>query len=139
MKKRNLLRKLDVGLNSVHLSKEELAEASSDVLQSQETESRSHLYMIDIPPVEEDFPHLSGDKTNIYPLPISHENQCKIVGVASNLDLFASEFGFKTNKAKKYLPLKMERSLTWIVVTKGMFLSNHWSSISYNNRSMNEF
>ena len=106
MKKRNLLRKLDVGLNSVHLSKEELAEASSDVLQSQETESRSHLYMIDIPPVEEDFPHLSGDKTNIYPLPISHENQCKIVGVASNLDLFASEFGFKTNKAKKYLPLK---------------------------------
>ena len=46
------------------------------------------------------------DKTNIYPLPISHENQCKIVGVASSLDLFASEFGFKTNKAKKYLPLK---------------------------------
>ena len=90
----------------MHLSKEELAEASSDVLQSQETESRSHLYVIDIPPVEEDFPHLSEDKTSIYPLPISHENQCKIVGVASNLDLFASEFGFKTNKAKKYLPLK---------------------------------
>ena len=62
--------------------------------------------MIDIPSVEEDFPHLSQDKTNIYTLRISHENQCKIVEVASNLDLFASEFGFKTNKAKKYLPLK---------------------------------
>ena len=62
--------------------------------------------MIDIRPVEEYFLHLSEDKTNIYPLPISHENQCKIVGVASNLDLFASEFGFKTSKAKKYLPHK---------------------------------
>ena len=90
----------------MHLSKEELSGASSDVLQSQEAETRPPLYVIDIPPVEEDFPHLSGEKTNIYPLPISHENQCKIVGVASNLDLFASEFGFKTNKAKKYLPLK---------------------------------
>ena len=79
----------------MHLSKEELAEASSDVLQSQETESRLHLYVIDIPPVEEDFPYLSEDKTNIYPLPISQFNQCKIVGAASNLDLFASEFGFK--------------------------------------------
>jgi hypothetical protein len=91
----------------VRLSKEELTEASSDVLQSQEAETRAPLYVIDIlPPVEEDFPHLSGEKTNVYPLPISHENQCKIVGVASNLDLFANEFGFKTNKAKKYLPLK---------------------------------
>ncbi len=68
----------------MRLSKEELTEASSDVLQSQEAETRPPLYVVDIPPVEEDFPHLSGDKTNVYPLPISHENQCKIVGVASN-------------------------------------------------------
>jgi hypothetical protein len=49
-------------LNSARLSKEELTEASSDVLQSQEAETRPPLYVIDIPPVEEDFPHLSGDK-----------------------------------------------------------------------------
>ena len=54
----------------------------------------------------EDFPDQSRVKAPIYPLPLSHENQCTIVGTASNLELFSSEFGFKSSKAKKYLPLK---------------------------------
>ncbi|KXJ20278.1 hypothetical protein AC249_AIPGENE16621 [Exaiptasia diaphana] len=57
-------------------------------------------YKIDIPPVQ-DFPHLSKNQTKIYPLPISHENQCTILGTASNLDLFASEFGFSNERNTK--------------------------------------
>ena len=42
----------------------------------------------------------------MFPLPTSHENQCTIAGAASNSELFAGEFDFKTPKKKKFLPLK---------------------------------
>ena len=42
----------------------------------------------------------------IYPLPISHENQCTTLGVASNPDLFQQEFGFKSAHISNYLPLR---------------------------------
>ena len=102
-----MLRRLDLALNKVQMTKDEIKGASSDVLKAQESaESPCAAFRIDIPPVLEDFPDQSRVKAPIYPLPLSHENQCTIVGTASNLELFSSEFGFKSSKAKKYLPLK---------------------------------
>ena len=37
--------------------------------------------------------------------PMSHENQCSLMGTAVNLDIFSSEFGFPVQK-KTFFPLK---------------------------------
>ena len=66
----------------------------------------SKKFEINIPPVEVDFPDMCTKKTKIFPLPISHENQCKTVGVASNLDLFTKEFNFKSDEKSKFMPPK---------------------------------
>ena len=106
-KKRNLLQKMDNALNSVTLSKEELKCASDEVLkQSTSGDSNSRMFDIDVPPAVTEFPKYANNATKIYPLPISHENQVKIVGVAGNLDLFNREFNFESGRAKKYLPLQ---------------------------------
>ncbi len=104
-RKRNLLQKMVNALNSVTLSKEELECASDDVLK-QYTVAESRTYEIDVPAAITEFPKFASTATKIYPLPISHENQTKIVGVAGNLDLFQKEFNFKCEKAKQYLPLQ---------------------------------
>lgn len=49
---------------------------------------------------------MANKKAKIYPLPISHENQCTTLGVARNLDLFQEEFSFTCNKQERYLSLK---------------------------------
>ncbi len=102
------MRKLDIALNSVDLSSEEIKSSTSEQLQeiASAAGSKNQKYVIHVPPVEEDFPELAGKPTKIFPLPISHENQCKTVGLASNLDLFADEFGFRKKKESKYVPLK---------------------------------
>ena len=107
-KDRNLLRKLDMALNSVGLSSEEIKSSTSDELQEiANSNARGPKYVIEIPPVEKDFPDLAGKPTKIFPLPISHENQCKTVGLASNLDLFTKEFGFQSKKeTKTTVPLR---------------------------------
>ncbi|KAK3748690.1 hypothetical protein QZH41_006282 [Actinostola sp. cb2023] len=107
-KERNALRQLDFGLNCVRIESEEISAASSKELEkaSAEATTNSKTFKIDIPKVHEDFPSLGQKKTKIYPLPISHENQCTILGVASNLDLFSEEFGFPCKKEKMYLPMK---------------------------------
>lgn len=104
-KKRNLLRKLDLGLNSVQLTSEELKKAPNDLLitHANSTE-RPKRYAIEVPPPDEEFP---GDEYSaVFPLPISHENQCTNYGVASNLDLFTSEFGFHTINKSRNLSIK---------------------------------
>ena len=106
---KNLLRKLDIALNSVDLSSEEIKFSTSEKLQetaNATASKKNQKYVIHVPPVEEDFPELAGKPTKIFPLPISHENQCKTVGLASNLDLFADEFSFHKKKESKYVPLK---------------------------------
>ena len=75
---KNLLRKLDITLNSVDLSSEEIKSSTSEKLQeiANATESKKNQkYVIHVPPVEEDFPELAEKPTEIFPLPISHENQ----------------------------------------------------------------
>ncbi|KAK3729312.1 hypothetical protein QZH41_011439 [Actinostola sp. cb2023] len=112
-KEKKTLQKLDKVLNHIKSTSEELIHATSEELEKmakQAEESKSHVknFKIEIPDVYEEFPSLGKKQSKIYPLPISHENQCTILGVASNLDLFASEFGFKARRTdeRPYLPLK---------------------------------
>lgn len=105
-KRRNLLRKLDLALNQLQLSKDEINAASSYTLQMIAVERKDPVYAISVPAPEEDFPEFSTKKSAMFPLPISHENQCTIAGAASNLELFAGEFDFKAETKKKFLPLK---------------------------------
>ena len=88
----------------VNLSEEELKCASDDSLK-QYSVPKSQEHDIDVPAPITEFPEFANIATKIYPLPISHENQTKIMGVAGNLDLFQKEFNFKCEKDKQYLPL----------------------------------
>jgi hypothetical protein len=101
-----MLRKLDIGLNDVNVSANELRSATSEQIEGYAAAENitERKFKIEIPPVDEEFPDLGKKKTNIYPLPISHENQCKTLGVASNLQLFSDEFQFTCEQAKCYLP-----------------------------------
>lgn len=108
-KNRNLLRKLDLGLNKIQLSSDEIKSATNELLHSHVTSEKQNKFVIDVPPPDEEFPHLGEKYSEIYPLPISHENQCTNYGVASNLDLFKSEFGFHTTEVKKNLSLKKNK------------------------------
>ncbi len=111
---RNLLCKMDLVLNVFSESPELIQSASNEHLKEIADSADSKInkghgskqFKINIPPIEEDFPDISTKKTKIFPLPISHENQCKTVGVASNLDLFKNEFGFESHKKSKFMPLK---------------------------------
>ncbi len=91
-----MLRKLDIGLNNVNVSANKLRLATSEQIEGYAAAQNltQRKFKIDIPPVDEEFPDLGKKKTNIYPLPISHENQCKTLGVASNLQLFSNKFQF---------------------------------------------
>lgn len=101
---------MDVALNVVNMSKEQLKTMSSEELQAHAcapTPSQSSkTFKIKVPEIPCEFPDMAKKEAKIYPLPISHENQCTTLGVASNLDLFQVEFGFTSNKQEKYLPLK---------------------------------
>ena len=113
-KDKNLLRKLDMALNCVSESEEEIKSATNEDLQKfadaaqmrQQLPLEKKTYKISVPAVDEEFPELGTTKTLIYPLPISHENQCSTVGLASNLDRFSDEFGFKCKRNPKYMPKK---------------------------------
>lgn len=106
-KERNLLKKLDLGLNIIQISKQEIVTSNSEALQKEAlpAESRKPLFVLDIPPVAEEFPDQSHETSKMFPLPLSHENQCTNVGAASNLELFAEEFKFSGKKEKKSVPL----------------------------------
>ena len=60
---------------------------------------------IHVPAIPEEFPGLSSRKTKIYPLPISHESQCKTFGLGRNLDMFADEFNCRSERKKRFLPI----------------------------------
>ena len=86
-KDRNLLRKLDMALNCVPESEEQIKSAKNeDLLKfADAAQLRQRLpmekkdYKISIPAVDEEFPELGTTKTLIYPLSISHENQCTLL------------------------------------------------------------
>ncbi|KAK3754178.1 hypothetical protein QZH41_020604, partial [Actinostola sp. cb2023] len=106
---RNTLRKMDVALNALSISREQLKTMSSEELQklaSTPIPGQTKPFKIEVPEIPCEFPHMAKKEAKIYPLPISHENQCTTLGVASNLDLFQEEFGFDSKKQDRYLPLK---------------------------------
>ena len=100
--------KLDLGLNKVRMSSSELIGATAEELQKKanEEEVTPKPFKINVPSPDEEFPHLRETKTDIYPLPMSHENQCSLMGTAVNLDIFSDEFGFPVEERKMFLPLK---------------------------------
>ena len=103
---RNLLRKMNLALNVVAIEPSDLKSMSSEKMKEiTETTPSTRKYEIDVPRTPEEFPDMGTKAAEIYPLPISHENQCTTLGVARNLDLFQEEFGFKSHKEAKYLPL----------------------------------
>jgi hypothetical protein len=106
----NRLGKMDVAFNTVNVTKEQLRNMRSEDLQrvlSQSLESEtSKQYKIVVPRIPCEFPDMAAKEAQIYPLPISHENQCTTLGAASNLDLFQKEFDFVSYKQPKFLPLQ---------------------------------
>lgn len=109
-----MLRRLDVALNCVVETEDEIVSASNEDLErfAEAAEARRNLpmnrkkYIIDVPPVDEEFPSMAKTKTSIYPLPISHENQCTTVGLAGNLDKFTEEFSFHSQENQQYMPVR---------------------------------
>ena len=103
-----------MALNCVPQSEEQIKSATNEDLPEfadaaqvrQQLPMEKKTYKISIPAVDEEFPELGTTKTLIYPLPISHENQCSTVGLASNLDRFSAEFGLKCDNNPKYMPKK---------------------------------
>ena len=67
-------------------------------------------FVIDIPEMKAEYPSLATEKSRVFPLPLSYENQCTIMGAANNLALFSEEFNFPSNSVKKYIPLKTGKS-----------------------------
>ena len=63
-------------------------------------------FKIILPVSDEDFPEIGNTKTLIFPLPISHENQCSTVGLTSNLDWFTEELGFHHEKNQRYMHVR---------------------------------
>ena len=107
---------MDIAFNAIPLSSQELLHATPDKLkrisEKDINEHTQNLFKIEVPPIPEEFPELSTKKTKIYPLPISHENQCKTFGLGRNLDMFAEEFDFTSGtsqivKGKKHFNLQL--------------------------------
>ncbi len=63
-------------------------------------------YVIEVPKLKEEFPMLATEKSQVYPLPLSFENQCITMGAANNLNLFSEEFQFPCEPVERYLPMK---------------------------------
>ena len=77
-KERNLLRKLDMALNCVPESEEQIKSATNKDLRKfadatqirQQLPAEKKTYKISVPAVDEEFPELGTTKTLIYPLPL---------------------------------------------------------------------
>ena len=107
---------MDLALNTVNIDKSALKSMSSEKMKESTSAEASSTkkYEIDVPRVPDEFPDMGNKAADIYPLPLSHENQCTTIGVANNLEMFQEEFDFKSNKNVKYLPLKSSgKSLIW--------------------------
>ena len=86
----------------MEIGKQEIVTWYSEALQKEAlaAESGKPLIILDIPPVAEEFPDQSHETSKMFPLPLSHKNQCTNVEAASNLELFADEFKFSGKKEK---------------------------------------
>ena len=75
-KERNLLKKLDLGLNRIQMSKQEILSSNGEALQKEAVaeQSRRLFIILDIPSIPEEFPDQSNATSQMFPLPLSHEN-----------------------------------------------------------------
>ena len=80
-KERNLLKKLDLGLNIIQISKQEIVTSNSEALQKEAfaAESRKPLFILDIPPVAEKFPYQSHETSKMFSLPLSHASNARML------------------------------------------------------------
>ena len=101
---------MDITFNTVNATKEQLKNMRSDNLQRQSSKTleseESKQYKIIAPSIPCEFPDMAAKEPQIYPLPISHENQCTTLGATSNLDLFQKEFDFVSDKQPKFFLLR---------------------------------
>ncbi|XP_028416204.1 uncharacterized protein LOC114540105 [Dendronephthya gigantea] len=108
-KERNLLRKMDVAFNLVPCRIDELKnKTSTDIrmIAENDADDETKEFVIDVPPLKQEFPELACQKSQVYPLPLSFENQCTTMGTANNLSLFSEEFNFPCKPAEKYIPMR---------------------------------
>ena len=108
---RNLLRKMHLALNLVHNSSEEIQQMDSTevkrVAEKALTSDPGDMkYFIEVLKLKEEFPMLASEKSQVYPLPLSFENQCTTMGAANNLSLFSEEFKFPCDPVERYIPVK---------------------------------
>ena len=107
---RNLLRKMHLALNLVPDSSEEIQQMDSTEIKGVADKTLSDpddvKYVIEVPKLKEEFPMLANEKSQVYPLRLSFENQCTAMGAANNLSLFSEEFEFPSEPVERYIPMK---------------------------------
>ena len=106
---------MDVAFNLVPCTIDKLENKTSTDMKSiaensDNIDDETNKFVIDVPPLKHEFPELAAQKSQVYPLPLSFENQCTTMGTANNLSLFSEEFNFPCNPAEKYIPLKKNAS-----------------------------
>lgn len=84
-KQRNLLPKMDVALHMVLLSSSQLLNASSEELKHLTEGDKQQGLKTEVPHIPDEFPDLASQKTAMYPIPLSYENQYKTLGLGRNL------------------------------------------------------
>lgn len=100
---------MDVAFNLVPCTIDELKNKTSTDIKSiaeNDVDDKTNTFVIDVPPLKHEFPELAGQKSQVYPLPLSFENQCTTMGTANNLSLFSEEFNFPCKPAEKYIPMR---------------------------------
>lgn len=110
---RNLLRKMDLAFNMLHVTGNELKLMhTSDVknLSEKPVPENHATFAIKVPELKHEFPTLATQKSKVFPLPLSFENQCTTTGAANNLTLFSEEFKFPCKIEKRYLPMTKGKS-----------------------------
>ncbi len=71
-----------------------------------DTKIRFAKFVIEVPELKQQFPELANEKSKVYPLPLSFENQCTIMGAPNNLSLFSEEFNFPCKSIERYIPMR---------------------------------
>ena len=105
---RNLLRKMHLAFNLVPHTSEQLQQMDSTEIKAvaDNVGDPSDKFVIEVPELKQEFPELANEKSKVYPLPLSFENQCTTMGAANNLSLFSEEFNFPCESTERYIPMR---------------------------------
>ena len=109
---------MDIAFNTVNATKEQLKNMRSDNLQRQSSKTleseESKQYKIIVPSIPCEFPDMAAKEAQIYPLPISHENQCTTLGATTAFWIFFKKnLIFSLTNSRNFSLFKaLERILT---------------------------